>query len=95
MKQGFHSKNIGEVHLMKKQMKNLIYRIWVRKTIKEAENQFFEVTVWDEIEHEYIESLSSTSIQTLAEAMDKLQQVIEEHPQILFKPNASGRLIED
>lgn len=76
-------------------MSNLIYRIWIQKEIKEAEETFFNVTVWDELEQNYIESLGAPSLRTLNEAMSKLQQVIEEHPQILFKPNSSGRLIED
>ena len=78
-----------------KRMSNLTYRIWIQKEIKEAEQSFFEVAVWDELEQHYIESLGSTSLRTLSDAMEKLQQVIEEHPQILFKPNPSGRLIED
>ena len=93
MEKSFNIK-IGEVHLMKR-MSNLIYRIWIQREIKEAEDAFFEVTVWDEVEKQYIEALSSTSLKTLNEAMDKLHQVIEAHPHILFKPNPSGRLLED
>ena len=78
-----------------KRMTTLIYRIWIQREIKEAEENFFEVAVWDELEKQYIESLGVTSLKTLSEAMEKLQQVIEAHPHILFKPNPSGRLLED
>ena len=78
-----------------KRMTTLIYRIWIQREIKEAEENFFEVAVWDELEKQYIESLGVTSLKTLSEAMEKLQQVIEAHPHILFKPNPSGRILED
>lgn len=78
-----------------KGMKHLIYRIWIQRDFSEAEEAFFDVMVWDEFEQQPVKALQSPRLKTVDQALETVQQVIEDHPHILFKPNPSGRVIVD
>lgn len=85
----------GEVLIMKS-IKQSIYRIWVqRDELREIEEDFFNVQVWDVDKKEYVENLSASRFPSLNEARLYIQTLMDNYPHILFKPNSSGRLFED